>query len=348
MAKVSIIIPSYNSEKHISKCLDTIFSQTHDDLEVILVDDCSTDKSYDIMKSYKEKEPRRLKLVRNPENKGAASSRNVGLDIAEGEYIGFIDSDDYIPLDAIKKIHDALEKNDTDIARIDRKIVLNGHDVSFLGRKIDVKEDTIIVPKKDNSYLTTETPTVTNKMFRREFIGDRKFPDGLKWEDYPFIIPLLYKANGIVSVPNTYYCYNLNFSGTTVGDLAKVPTRLLDIFTGSDLIRSELLTEADDDLKARIDFLCIQNCVQRIRDVFTSNLPLKEKRELINLISSLINKKYGDWQNNPLYKDYQRKRQLFRVIMEITEKTMIDGSCDDMEIPELEQQIQKVLTKKNH
>ena len=76
--------------------LDSIFSQTHDDLEVVLVDDYSTDHSYDIMRSYEKREPHRLKLVRNTENKGAAGSRNVGLDIADGKYIGFVDSDDYI------------------------------------------------------------------------------------------------------------------------------------------------------------------------------------------------------------------------------------------------------------
>ena len=148
MAKVSIIIPSYNSEKFIGNCLDSIFSQTHDDLEVILVDDCSTDHSYDIMKSYEKREPRRLKIVRNPENKGAASSRNIGLDIADGKYIGFVDSDDYIDLDAIKKMHDSLEKTGVDIARIRRRLVCCGHDVSFLGRKYDFGDGHVIEPKK--------------------------------------------------------------------------------------------------------------------------------------------------------------------------------------------------------
>ena len=92
MAKVSIIIPTYNSEKYIGKCLDSIFSQTHEDLEAILVDDCSRDRSYQIMKKYEEQEPRRLKLIQNPENKGAGASRNVGLSYANGKYVGFVDT----------------------------------------------------------------------------------------------------------------------------------------------------------------------------------------------------------------------------------------------------------------
>ena len=348
MAKVSIIIPSYNSEKYISKCLDSIFSQTHDDLEVVLVDDCSTDKSYDIMRSYEKREPRRLKLVRNLENKGAGASRNVGLDIAEGKYIGFVDSDDYIDLDAIKKMHDALEKNGVDIARISRKIVYKGHDVSFLGRKLDVREDGIIVPKNEIEYLTADTPGVTNKIFRRELIGDKKFPEELKWEDYPFSIPLMYKANGVVTAQNTNYNYNLNFGGTTVGDASKISPRLLDIFTCSDIIRNEILTEdTDSKTRAQIDFLCIQNCLQRIRDIFYSNISIKEKRELINLISTLINKKYGNWQTNPLYQEYKKSRIFYCLRMDLIEKLVINNKYESLEVKELEQEVQKILTKKN-
>lgn len=346
MAKVSIIIPSYNSEKFISNCLESIFSQTHDDLEVILVDDCSTDHSYDVMRSYEKREPRRLKLVRNQENKGAGASRNVGLDIAEGKYIGFVDSDDYLELNAVKQMHDSLEKTGVDIARINRKIVYRRQDVSFLGRKLDVREDGIIIPKQETSYLTSDTPGVTNKMFRKELIGDKRFPEDLKWEDYPFSIPLMYKANGVVTAKNTHYNYNLNFAGTTVGDAAKVSPKLLDIFKCSDIIRKEILTE-DEMLKERIDFLCIQNCLQRIRDIFYSNLPLKEKKELINLISTLINKKYGSWQTNPLYQEYKKSRTFYRLRMDLIEKLIINRDYENLEISELENQVQKILTKKN-
>ena len=347
MAKVSIIIPTYNSEKYIGKCLDSIFSQTHEDLEAILVDDCSRDRSYQIMKKYEEQEPRRLKLIQNPENKGAGASRNVGLSYANGKYVGFVDSDDYISLDAVKKMHDQLERTETDIARMNRKIVFRGRNVSFLGRKLDVQDSGIINPKKQLEYLTEDTPGVTNKMFKRDLIGERQFPEDLKWEDYPFSIPLMYKANGIVSIPDAYYYYNLNFAGTTVGDATKVSPRLLDIFKCSDLIRDELLTEEDNELKSRIDFLCIQNCLQRIRDIFYSNMPLKDKKELINLISALIDKKYGNWKNNPLYREYKDKRVLYGLRMDLIEKLLLNGQYDDSDIQSLENEIQKILTKKN-
>ena len=87
---------------------------------------------------------------------------------------------------------------------------------------------------------------------------------------------------------NTIYNYTLNFGGTTAGDLSKLTPRLLDIFTGSDMIREEILTDTTDEkTKAQIDFLCIQNCLQRIRDIFFCDIPLKEKRELIKKVNNI-------------------------------------------------------------
>ena len=348
MPKVSIIVPVYNSEKYLRECIDSLLYQTHDDLEIIMVDDCSKDKSYDVMRRIKDNNPRRIKVIKNEFNKGAAASRNVALTEATGEYISFIDSDDYLGLDAIKKMHDSLEKTGADIARIGRKIVFKGQDVSFLGRKINVRDNGIIIPSKELEYLTEETPAVTNKMFRKELIGDRLFPENLKWEDYPYCIPLLYEANAVVPVSNVDYYYRLNPSGTTVGDARKVSPRLLDIFSCSDIIRKELPIETNEKLKERIDFLCIQNCLQRIRDVFYSDMPIKEKKKIISMISALIDKKYGRWQDNKLFQEYKKERKIYAARMDYIEHTYIDSKYDSLEPVELEHEIQKVLTKKNH
>ena len=94
MPKVSVIIPVYNTEKYLKKCLDSVCNQTLSDIEIICIDDCSTDNSLNILKEYTLKD-NRIKLIEFKENKGAAVARNTGIDEAKGEYIGFIDSDDY-------------------------------------------------------------------------------------------------------------------------------------------------------------------------------------------------------------------------------------------------------------
>lgn len=97
---ISLIIPIYNVEKYLDKCIETIINQTYSNIEIILVDDGSTDASGEISDIWKEKD-KRIKVI-HKENGGLSSARNAGIDIAKGKYIGFIDSDDYIDLEMIE------------------------------------------------------------------------------------------------------------------------------------------------------------------------------------------------------------------------------------------------------
>ena len=115
MIKISIIIPVYNTEKYLKKCLDSIINQTLKSLEIICIDDCSTDNSLNILKEYQLKD-KRIKIIEQKENKGQGVARNLGLNIAEGEYIGFIDSDDWVDLNFFEKLYFAAKKYNSDVA----------------------------------------------------------------------------------------------------------------------------------------------------------------------------------------------------------------------------------------
>lgn len=107
--KLSIIIPAFNTEKYLPKCLDSVVNQTLKDIEIICIDNNSTDNTLNIFNEY-AKNDSRIKIISNNENKGAASSRNLGLDIASGEYIGFVDSDDFIELEMFEKLYEVAKK----------------------------------------------------------------------------------------------------------------------------------------------------------------------------------------------------------------------------------------------
>lgn len=109
MKKVSVIVPMHNSEKYIEECIKSILNQTYKNIEIIVIDDNSTDKSMEILKSFSDT---RLKILQSSQNLGAANARNKGIDEAKGEYICFIDSDDYWVLDKIEKQVKFLEEND--------------------------------------------------------------------------------------------------------------------------------------------------------------------------------------------------------------------------------------------
>ena len=101
MVKISVIVPVYNVEKYLKKCLNSLINQTLNDIEIICVDDGSTDSSIEILKEFELKDDRII--VISQKNEGAATSRNKGINLAKGEYISFVDSDDWLELDAFEK-----------------------------------------------------------------------------------------------------------------------------------------------------------------------------------------------------------------------------------------------------
>ena len=343
MPKVSVIVPVYNTEKYLGRCLDSLLNQTLEDLEIILVDDHSTDHSLDIMQAYQKKEPRKIKLAQTKQNSGAGAARNVGLELVDCDYIGFVDSDDYITTDYYEKLCAACDSTNSDISRTNRKIVLGNLDVSFLGRKTAYDEVSIIDPKKDYHYLIKEQPSVTNKIFKRNLIDTARFPEGLKWEDYPFTIPLLLKADKIATVPGQNYFYNMHFNSTTVSDARKLSDRILDIFTCADIIGEKCLTEdLDPNMIAQINYLQIQNCLGRLKEIINANISLSEKRQLLTLISELIKVKYGPWQDHPIYQEEKLANPVHRLRMGLVEKALLPA--DDF--PKDEETLKKLIKQK--
>lgn len=188
--KISIIVPVYNVEKYLSRCLDSLLNQTLKDIEIICVNDGSSDESLKILESYAEKD-NRIKIV-NKENGGLSSARNEGLKYVTSDYVGFVDSDDWIEPDTYELALSAVQKNNVDFVSWGAKIVLDD----------DIKEETPSIASARNyhnlkligyhnvtdSVLTKTTVTVWNKLFKISIIRDNNltFPNGLLYEDNEF------------------------------------------------------------------------------------------------------------------------------------------------------------------
>ncbi len=315
--KVSIIIPVYNTREFLPKCLDSVLKQTIDNKEIILVDDASTDGSLEVLIDYAKRHPN-ISLISIARNSGVAVARNIGLENAHGKYVSFVDSDDYLDLDMLEKMYNACEDTSSPIARVNRKLVTEGINVSFLSRSIQKDEYELIVPEQ-STFLTEACPACTNKLFLREFIKGKTFPEHLKWEDYPYTMPLLATTPQIVSVPNTNYNYNLNLGGTTIGDFRSFNPRILDIFECSDLIGEAVITErTPDTIKEQLEYVAMINAMQRLRDILYSDISLEDKIELMTLVTALITKKYGSWQDNEIYKS-SKKKLPYRLRMKLIE-----------------------------
>jgi len=245
MADISIIIPAYNAEKYIEKCLDSIINQTKKELEIIVVNDGSTDNTESIVKNYKDK---RIKYFKN-KNQGIGKTRNFGIEKATGKYIMFIDSDDYIEKNECEELYCKAENNNLDIVICDFYKVYDSGEIEQIHTP-NFNDSSL----KDNPNIITEYLCPWAKLYNRKMIIDNniKFVENLKYEDAPFVIKALCTAKKIGKVDEclNYYLIHGN-SETTVRD-----RRCFDILKIIDIIRKE--TKDKEYLKDKIDKLTVR------------------------------------------------------------------------------------------
>jgi glycosyltransferase involved in cell wall biosynthesis len=201
MDLISVIVPVYNVEKYLRKCIDSILSQTYTNLEIILVDDGSVDNSDKICDEYKEKDSRIV--VIHKENGGASSARNVGLDMAHGEYIGFIDSDDYIDSDMYEELYKNMQDNNADLSICG---ILNLYQGIEPKRNIPDKK-VMLAAGAIKLMLTGLTVSPCNKLFKRKLFKDIRYPTGKTAEDAFILIEILLKCDIVAFTSEEKYYY---------------------------------------------------------------------------------------------------------------------------------------------
>lgn len=186
MPKFSIIIPVYNSEKYLKRCLDSVIAQSYNDFEIVCVDDGSTDKSYDILTRYKLKEPR-LKVI-TQDNQGQGAARNKALETTRGEYIYFLDSDDYIEPDLLKSALEIFETNNTDLICFNTEVCGDSNNRLFKRAKRYAQLTLAGLLEFSNNIKDTTNVYLWNKVFKSELIKkyDIRFPSNLCYEDIAF------------------------------------------------------------------------------------------------------------------------------------------------------------------
>ncbi len=212
MIKVSVIIPVFNTEKYISKCLSSLVNQTLDDIEIICVNDGSTDNSLEIIEKIANNDAR-IKII-NQEHKKQGAARNAGLRIAEGEYIGFVDSDDWVDLNYYEMLYNTAKKYDADIALAANVRIGNGKTKKRL--EITEEKTAVTLQEKIDIGNQVKNPCPTNKIYRHSMLKENNiiWQEGVYCEDKLFTIQAIYYANKIVTVPDVNYYYFRNPNST--------------------------------------------------------------------------------------------------------------------------------------
>lgn len=212
---VSIIIPIYNSEKYLNRCLSSITEQTYSNIEIVLIDDGSTDDSLSICLDWKNKDDRIL--VFSKENGGQGSARNYGIKVSSGEYIVFVDSDDYIHPQMIEVLIHVAINHVVDIVQCSYQEVDEGVSViDFDDIKLS-EVHCVIDNDRKSRYLCwyTEDIIPVNKLIRKELLADLSFPLGMYYEDKHLMFRLRYYADTIATIDNKLYYY-VQTSGSTM------------------------------------------------------------------------------------------------------------------------------------
>ena len=212
MIKVSVIVPVFNTEKFIDKCLTSLINQTLCDIEIICVNDGSTDNSPAILEKYVQIDSR-IKVL-SQENKKQGAARNAGLKIAEGEYIGFVDSDDWVDLDYYEKLYNTAKKYDADIALATNVRIGNGK----TKKRLEITEEKVATSLQEKIDIGNQAknPCPTNKIYRHTMLKNNNitWPEGVYCEDKLFTIKAVYYANKIVTTPGVNYYYFRNPDST--------------------------------------------------------------------------------------------------------------------------------------
>lgn len=206
--KVSVVIPVYNVEKYIRQCLESVINQTLKDIEIICINDGSKDNTLKILEEYSQKDSR-IVLI-DKENEGLSAARNQGTELARGEYISYIDSDDWVDTHYLEALYNAAKKYNSDVACSSIIRVTAGRRRNKLIYKKE--EFTRDIDKKNELTNVPIYSYVWNKIYKRDKLiqSGVKFPIGRVYEDIIWSIQAIYYLDGVVTVPSAIYYYRKN------------------------------------------------------------------------------------------------------------------------------------------
>ena len=245
MVKVSVIIPVYNVEEYLGECLNSVVNQTFEDIEIICVNDGSTDNSLEILNDYALRD-NRIKVL-TQENKRQGAARNLGMDKSSGVYVYFMDSDDYIDLNTIEKLYDNAVSNNSDIVvskiarftddgdKIDYSIP--GFDFETQFKNVDFNDFTFNY-KDIKQYVLNRSFAPWMKLFKKDFLleNNLQFKEHIAYEDVLYHVQTFLKADRISFSPNFFYYYRNNPTSTM-----NTSENGLDIFKIVDFVQQYLI-----------------------------------------------------------------------------------------------------------
>ena len=314
MIKVSVIVPVYNVEKYLAKCLDSLVNQTLKDIEIIVVNDGSTDDSQKIIDKYSKKY-KQIKAYKK-ENGGLSSARNYGLKKVSGEYIAFVDSDDYVDKKMLEIMYQKITTDKLDIIACD---ILNVYEN---GKKESIKSNYHFSSDNVKNYLLAPA-AACNKLYSSKLIDKINFKKGIYYEDLELIPKLVKYTNKIGFIEKDLYFY-FQRNGSQMREL-KFCDNLLDIFTVLESNKKELYTKYKEEVEYMYITHLLRTATLRFLDYPNTDIYLKK-------INNEIKNNFPNWNKNIYLKKsslktkvicylaYYKQYRFLKIIKKITKK----------------------------
>jgi glycosyltransferase involved in cell wall biosynthesis len=269
--KISIIVPYYNSSKYITRCIESILNQSFKKFELILVDDGSTDDSFSICMKYAKNDERIILLQK--ENGGQGTARNMGLDIAKGEYIGFVDSDDFINREMYSIMYNSCINNNAELS-------ICGYN-TFRSDRLILKPYNNEKARKFNNFELIETYLSTslvsggpcNKLYKKELFKEIRFPS-LRMREDSYIMPhILRRVTNAIYVGENLYNWNLKLGST---ERSKFTLSNLDAIKSINSLY-KVIDEYYPSLISLVDVKSIETKIELLKRIIHTNSYKKHK-----------------------------------------------------------------------
>lgn len=295
--KLSIVVAVYNLEKYLPRCLDALVNQTLQEIEILCVDDGSTDSAPQIIDEYATKYPNKVKAF-HKENGGEFTTRNYGLERAQGEYVTFVDTDDYVELNWAEKLYNTAKENDADMAvcgfeRIDlntnKVVATNMTNFGNTVKYINAKDD----------YLLFINPAPWNKIYKREKIKDLRFLPFRGFNDTMFLASCYTKMNKIAFVQDVLYHYYLRYDSqihsVNENDVNNLKKYLLEV--------KELYIKSNkyEEMKYILDTFAFLHLGTSVMYRVSYDKTVKMDKMLKDTIKYLDDN-FGNWRKSPFLK----------------------------------------------
>jgi len=313
MIKVSVIVPVWGVEKYIDKCLKSLVNQTLDDIEIIIVNDESPDNSQKIIDDYKKKYPNKIVSLKQ-KNAGQGAARNYGLKYAKGEYIGYVDSDDYIELNMFEKMYNKAVEEKLDLVICCYKNIFEKNNKEKIEKLFQKTEDDIT-----NAFFNNIG--VWNKLYKRELLTNIEFKSKVWYEDFAFTCKVIMKSKKINFIEEGLYNYVIRNGSTMNNNNTK---RNLEILNAFDDILSYI--EKNKQYKKyypQIEYLAIYHIfIATIVRVINSKEKIN-KRIIIKKINNYIITNFPNYKNNKYLKLLDKNKKIVYNLIRLKQYLLI-------------------------